>query len=73
MDRLARIFWLGTKELRSLQRDTVVIALLIFSFTVSVYVRAQGSSSEVHRATIGYVDEDGSTLSRRIANALYPP
>lgn len=73
MDRLARIFWLGTKELRSLQRDTVVIALLLFSFTVSVYIRAQGSTSEVHRATIGFVDEDGSALSRRIANALYPP
>lgn len=73
MDRLARIFWLGTKELRSLQHDTVVIALLVFSFTFSVYVRAQGTSSEVHRATIGIVDEDRSTLSRRFAEAFYPP
>ncbi|HLU47757.1 MAG TPA: ABC transporter permease [Planctomycetota bacterium] len=73
MDRLARIFWLGTKELRSLRHDRVVIALLVFSFTFSVYVRAQGTSSEVHRATIGLVDEDRSTLSRRIAEAIHPP
>ncbi len=73
MDRIAKIFWLGTKELRSLQRDTVVIALLVFSFSLSVYIRAQGTSAEVHNATIGYVDEDRSTLSGRIADALYPP
>jgi ABC-2 type transport system permease protein len=73
VDRLARIYWLGTKELRSLRHDTVVIALLVFSFTFSVYVRAQGTSSEVHRATIGYVDEDRSALSRRFADAFYPP
>ncbi|MFO0688293.1 MAG: ABC transporter permease [Myxococcota bacterium] len=73
MDRLARIFWLGTKELRSLRRDTVVIALLVFSFTFSVYIRARGTAAEVHNATIGYVDEDRSELSRRIVGALHPP
>jgi ABC-2 type transport system permease protein len=73
MDRFARIFWLGTKELRSLRRDTVVIALLVFSFTFSVYVRARGTAAEVHNATIGYVDADRSTLSRRIVDALDPP
>ena len=73
MDRLAGIFWLGTKELRSLQRDTVVIALLVFSFTLSVYIRARGTAAEVHNATIGYVDEDRSALSGRIADAFYPP
>jgi ABC-2 type transport system permease protein len=73
MDRLAKIFWLGTKELRSLQRDTVVIALLVFSFTLSVYIRAKGTAAEVHNATIGYVDEDRSTLSGRIVDGFYPP
>jgi ABC-2 type transport system permease protein len=73
VQRLAVIFWLGTKELRSLQRDTVVIGLLVFAFSFSVYTRAVGIVSEVHNATIGLVDEDRSTLSRRIAAALYPP
>ncbi len=73
MNRVASIFWLGTKELRSLRQDTVVIALLIFAFTFSVYTRAEGTSTEVHNATVGIVDEDRSMLSRRIANALLPP
>jgi len=73
MDRIARIYWLGTKELRSLRHDTVVIALLVYAFTFSVYIRAQGTSSEVHHATVGIVDEDRSTLSRRFADALHPP
>ncbi len=73
MDRLARILWLGMKELRSLLHDPVMIGLLVFSFTFSVYTRAEGMSSEVHNATIGLVDEDHSTISRLIASAFHRP
>jgi ABC-2 type transport system permease protein len=73
MDRLYNTFWLGTKELRSLLRDTVIVVMLIYSFTVSVYTRATGISSDVHNASIGLVDEDRSPLSRQIAQAFYPP
>jgi ABC-2 type transport system permease protein len=73
MHRLQNIFWLGTKELRSLQRDTVIVVLLIYSFTFSVYTMATGTSSEVHHASIAFVDEDRSALSRQIAQAFYPP
>ncbi|SFL40061.1 ABC-2 type transport system permease protein [Nitrosomonas aestuarii] len=73
MDRLQNIFWLGIKELRSLQRDPVIIVLLVFSFTFSVYTRATGSSTEVHHASIALVDEDRSTLARQISQAFYLP
>jgi ABC-2 type transport system permease protein len=73
MGRLYNISWLGTKELRSLLRDTVIVVMLIYSFTVSVYTRATGISSDVHNASIGLVDEDRSPLSRQIAQAFYPP
>ena len=73
MDRLQNIFWLGTKELRSLQRDPVIVALLIFAFTFLVFTRATSSPSEVHHASIALVDEDRSTLSRQITHAFYPP
>lgn len=73
MKRLLNIFWLGTKELRSLQRDSVVVVLLFFAFTFSVYSRATGTSAEVHHASVALVDEDRSTLSRQIANAFYLP
>lgn len=73
MERIGRIFWLGTKELRSILRDTVILALLVYAFTVSVYTRAEGASSEVHNASIGIVDEDSSMLSRQIASGFYRP
>ncbi|MDX1593823.1 MAG: hypothetical protein R3298_06210 [Gammaproteobacteria bacterium] len=36
MRRAARIFWLGLKEVLSLRRDAVMMALLIYSFTLAV-------------------------------------
>lgn len=73
MERWQNIFWLGIKELRSLQRDPVIVVLLLYSFTFSVYSMATGISSEVHHASIALVDEDRSALSRQIANAFYAP
>lgn len=73
MERLENIFWLGIKELRSLKRDRVVVALLIFAFTFSVYIRATGWSPEVNNASVAIIDEDRSTLSRNIVGALLPP
>jgi len=72
MQALANIFWLGTKELRSLRRDTVLIVFLVYSFSISVYSMA-GIAFEVHNASVAVVDEDRSQLSDRIRTALYPP
>ncbi len=71
--RLSSIFWLGTKELRSLKRDKVLLAFLVYSFSLAIYVQARGTLSDVHNASIGIVDEDRSQLSRRIANAFFEP
>ena len=73
MKRLANIFWLGTKELRSLQRDTVLVLFVIYAFTFAIYTQAKGTSSEVHNASIAFVDEDQSTLSKRLFESFYPP
>jgi ABC-2 type transport system permease protein len=37
------IFWLGTKELRSVLGDGVMVALIIWSFSFSIY------SPDAHR------------------------
>ena len=58
MKRLARIFWLGLKEMMSLRRDWVMIALLIWSFTLSPVMEATGVSSSVNNASIAFEDED---------------
>ncbi|MGJ5135908.1 ABC transporter permease [Bradyrhizobium oligotrophicum] len=73
MRSLSNVFWLGTKELRSLFGDVVLIGLVIYSFTVAVISQAQSSSQELHRASIAVVDEDSSELSRRIASVFQLP
>jgi ABC-2 type transport system permease protein len=70
---LANIFWLGTKELRSFLRDWVLLALVVYSFSLAVIAQAQSNSQEVHNASLGIVDEDHSELSRRIGRAFLPP
>jgi len=73
VERLANVFWLGLKELRSLRGDTVLVVFVLYAFTLAIYTQARGTSSEVHNASIAFVDEDGSALSRKIVEAFYPP
>lgn len=73
MRSLANIFWLGTKELRSVFADTLLVAFIIWSFTFSITQRATGIGETVNNASIAVVDEDRSALSRRLSNVLYPP
>lgn len=73
MRALRNIFWLGTKELRSLFSDRVMLIFLIWSFSFSVYTEATGSAESVNNASVAIVDEDRSTLSLRIAAALHRP
>ena len=73
MRTLANIFWLGTKELRSVTHDVVLLALVAYSFSLAIISQAQSSSQEVHNASIAVVDEDHSELSRRIIRAFLPP
>jgi ABC-2 type transport system permease protein len=73
MGKLANIFWLGTKELRSFLSDYVLLGLVIYAFSIAVIAQARSSSQELNNASIGIVDEDNSVLSRRIAHAFLPP
>jgi len=73
MRTIANIFWLGTKELRSFFRDTVLLLFVTYAFSLQIVAQAHSYSQEVHNASIGVVDEDHSELSRRIARAFLPP
>lgn len=73
MKALLNIFWLSIKELRSVLGDWVLLALIIYSFTLSIYSSSTAISESVNNASVAIVDEDQSTLSRAITNALYPP
>jgi len=71
--KLENIFWLGIKELRSFLHDFVLLGLVIYSFSLAVVMQARSNSQELHNASIAFVDEDNSELSRRIAHAFLPP
>jgi ABC-2 type transport system permease protein len=71
--KVENIFWLGIKELRSFLHDFVLLGLVIYSFSLAVVMQARSNSQELHNASIAFVDEDNSELSRRIAHAFLPP
>jgi ABC-2 type transport system permease protein len=73
IQRLTNIYHLGIKELYSLRYDPVMLFLIIYSFTFSVYMIAKGNVTGVVNAAVAIVDEDRSQLSQRINDALLPP
>src|SRR3954464_11904253 len=50
-----------------------MVVFVVYAFTLAIYVQATGTSSEVNNASIAFVDEDGSALSKELFNAFYPP
>jgi ABC-2 type transport system permease protein len=70
---LANVYRLGVKELWSLWRDPMMLGLMVYTFTVAVYLAATAVPETLQGAPIAIVDEDDSLLSSRIASAFYPP
>ena len=70
---IANIWRLGIKELWSLVRDPMMLVLIVYTFTVSIYVAATAMPESLHKAAIAIVDEDDSPLSARIIGSFYPP
>ena len=73
MRSLATIYRLGVKELWSLLRDPMMLVLIAWTFTASIYVAATAQPETLHKAPIAIVDEDASPLSAQIVAAFFPP
>lgn len=73
MQHFRHIIQLGVKELLSLFRDPVLLFLIVYSFTFSVYTPAKSAVMDVVNASVAVVDEDHSAASRQIRDALLPP
>ena len=71
--KLSNILQLGIKELRTLWRDPVMLVLIVYTFTASVYTSAASVPETLSKAAFAIVDDDRSPLSLRISNAFYPP
>ena len=70
---LRNIFRLGVKELFSLRYDTVMVVLILYSFTYAIHAMARGARMELVDASVAIADEDRSAISARIADALLKP
>ena len=73
MIRTNNVFRLGVKELWSLVRDPIMLVLIAYTFTLSIYVAATAMPESLHNAPIAIVDEDASPLSARLISSFYPP
>ncbi|MBO9518510.1 MAG: ABC transporter permease [Porphyrobacter sp.] len=73
MREVWHIFHLGVKELISLSRDPVLIFLILYTFTFSVYTPSKSAVMDVVNASIALVDEDSSEASRAVHDAMLPP
>ncbi|MFA7667317.1 MAG: ABC transporter permease [Burkholderiaceae bacterium] len=71
--KAGNVYRLGVKELWSLWRDPIMLTLIVFAFTFSVYSAASSMPETLNNAPIAIVDEDHSQLSQRIVSAFYPP
>lgn len=70
---ISNIYHLGVKELRTLLRDKIMLILLIYSFSIAIYIASTASSVELNNAPIAFVDEDQSMLSKKIIDSFYKP
>lgn len=73
LQSLKNIFYLGVKELRGLFRDYMLVILIVYSFSLGVYVSGSATPDSITNAAIAVVDEDHSQLSRRIIDSFMPP
>jgi ABC-2 type transport system permease protein len=73
MQRLWHIFHLGIKELISLYRDPVLLFLIAYSFTFSVYTPSKSAVMDVVNASIAIVNEDNSQAARTVQESMLPP
>lgn len=71
--RIGNVLELGIKEWWSLWRDPLMLILIVYAFTVSVYIATTAMPETLHNAPIAIVDEDQSPLSARLTSAFYPP
>lgn len=71
--RISNIVQLGVKELRGLLRDPMLMVLIAYAFTVSIYIESKALPETLNHAAISIVDEDRSPVSERIVTAFNPP
>ncbi len=61
------------KELVSFLRSTMLVVVVLYSFTLDIYVAGKGIQIKPRNVTIGYVDMTGGGISQKILSGLHKP
>jgi len=61
------------KELVSFLRSTMLVVMVLYSFTLDIYVAGNGIQIKPRNVTIGYVDMTGGGMSQKILSRLHKP
>ena len=71
--QIGNVIQLGIKELRGLLRDPMMLILIVYAFTISIYTSSSAQPETLNQAAIAIVDEDRSPAATRIITAFSPP
>lgn len=63
---------LGVKELRSLAGGPVRVLSILYAFSLSIITQARGIKSEVNNASLAFIDDDETQLSKELIASFYP-
>jgi len=69
-----RIFMIiFTKEILSFLRSTMLVVVVLYSFTVDIYIAGQGIQIKPRNVAVGYVDYTGGGISQKILSRFHKP
>ena len=61
------------KELMSFMRSAALVAVVLYSLTIDVYVAGEGIDIDPRNVAVGYVDNSGGGVSQKILSNLHAP
>jgi ABC-2 type transport system permease protein len=70
---LRRLRVLTAKELLQLLRDVALMFVIVYAFTMDIYIAGSGVSLQLNKAGIAVIDNDHSFASRELIYRFRPP
>lgn len=61
------------KELLGFLRSVMLVAVVLYSFTLDIYIAGEGIQIKPRNVAVGYVDETGGGISQKILTRLHKP
>ena len=66
-------FIILAKELTSFMRSVMLVIVVLYSFTVDIYIAGSGIQIKPKNVAVGYVDYTGGGISQKILSRLHKP